>query len=1114
MWEFLNIKMEILNKYLFSTRAMTIMLFIYAVSMAVATFIENDFGTPAAKAIVYNAIWFDVLQILLIINFIININRYRLWRREKWAVLAFHVGFIVTFIGAAITHLFAVEGVMSIREGETSNEIVSSKTYVKMNIFDEDRALAYESPYTMTYFNKKEASFPFKRQFEHKYQFKDKVISLKSLDYIPLAKDTIIEGTGKETLELVTTGEDGRKSAYIQSGELKEIGGIMFSMNNPIPGTLQIFSDGDELTFKSPLEGEYVQMQGQAVGMITDSATFNQGKGKVAVDSLQELKMGSLYSIQNAQFVIPKPPFKGKLEFVQGDKNNPQEQNNSNVVVMEYDDGEVKDTLILRGGQGSTSYSTRKTINGLQVSMGFGSKIIHTSFGMKLRDFQLDTYPGSNNPSSFASEVSIVDNGVEEERRIYMNNILDYGGYRFFQASYDPDELGTVLSVNQDRPGTFVTYVGYMLMFFGMTFALFWRGTRFWSLQKMLKNMKHSQHVLLLSFMLLPMSMYAQDSAVVDPHAGHDHGPIEMAEPKDSLVPAQTKISTPTTHPAASSHQMTMRMTPLDSIANIVEFDNDHIDRLNHLQVQDDQGRIKPLGTHALELLRKVHKADKIGGINATAWFMSIQQNPSLWAHAPMIRVYENKLGSKTAKELGVVDGYTSLLNLVDHNTTQYKLQEAYSDAFRKKPSEKSEYDKEVINITERFSIIDNITKGYYLRMIPMQNEMKETWTSWIRPTEELEIDTMALGYISKYFNALGDAQSTGDWTNANQRVQDISDYQHKWGKNVKLSDTKVSIEVLYNRFNPFLYSMIAYSILGGVLLILAFTKLLLDKKQIETIIRIILGLLFLVLIFHGIALGMRWYISGHAPWTNGYEAVIFISWVAVIAGFSLYRNANAFLPAAGALVAVIMMGFAHGSSLLDPEITPLVPVLKSYWLIIHVAIITSSYAFFGLSMVIAIFNLIQFMMKPSVKIERNIKELTIVSEMSLTVGIYMLTIGTFLGGMWANESWGRYWSWDPKETWAFISIIVYAVVLHMRLVPGMRGKFVFNIGALWAISSVIMTYFGVNYYLSGLHTYAAGDSIPIPAWVPGTVIFFLILSVAAFIIRRNHARNNKFVSF
>ena len=148
-------------------------------------------------------------------------------------------------------------------------------------------------------------------------------------------------------------------------------------------------------------------------------------------------------------------------------------------------------------------------------------------------------------------------------------------------------------------------------------------------------------------------------------------------------------------------------------------------------------------------------------------------------------------------------------------------------------------------------------------------------------------------------------------------------------------------------------------------------------------------------------------------------------------------------------MVAVIMMGFAHGGSMLDPQITPLVPVLKSYWLIIHVAIIVSSYGFFGLSAVLSLFSLIIMLFRPNKKIKISLKEMAYVNEISLTIGLFLLTVGTFLGGMWANESWGRYWSWDPKETWAFITVIVYAIVLHMRLVPGLRGLWAYNLSLI-----------------------------------------------------------------
>jgi cytochrome c-type biogenesis protein CcsB len=179
----------------------------------------------------------------------------------------------------------------------------------------------------------------------------------------------------------------------------------------------------------------------------------------------------------------------------------------------------------------------------------------------------------------------------------------------------------------------------------------------------------------------------------------------------------------------------------------------------------------------------------------------------------------------------------------------------------------------------------------------------------------------------------------------------------------------------------------------------------------------------------------------------------------------------------------------------MDPEITTLVPVLQSYWLIIHVAVITASYGFLGLGALLAAVNLIiMFLESKSRKkrIDLTIAELSNIIEMTLIAGLYLLAIGTFLGGVWANESWGRYWGWDPKETWALVTIIVYAFIAHMRIIPGLKSSFGFNLAALLGFGSVIMTYFGVNYYLSGLHSYAKGDPLPIPVFV-----YYLIASVA-----------------
>ena len=187
----------------------------------------------------------------------------------------------------------------------------------------------------------------------------------------------------------------------------------------------------------------------------------------------------------------------------------------------------------------------------------------------------------------------------------------------------------------------------------------------------------------------------------------------------------------------------------------------------------------------------------------------------------------------------------------------------------------------------------------------------------------------------------------------------------------------------------------------------------------------------------------------------------------------------------------------------LDPEITNLVPVLDSYWLMIHVAIITASYGFLALGAILGFINLALMILQNKMnfkRIKNSISELTYINEMSITIGLFMLSIGTFLGGVWANESWGRYWGWDPKETWAFASMLCYIFVLHLRFIPKLKSAFVFNFASLVAYGSIIMTYFGVNFYLSGLHSYAQGDPMPIPTFVYYSIaIIFIVTTVAYF---------------
>ena len=131
--------------------------------------------------------------------------------------------------------------------------------------------------------------------------------------------------------------------------------------------------------------------------------------------------------------------------------------------------------------------------------------------------------------------------------------------------------------------------------------------------------------------------------------------------------------------------------------------------------------------------------------------------------------------------------------------------------------------------------------------------------------------------------------------------------------------------------------------------------------------------------------------------------------------------------------------------------------------------------------------------------VDEIIKHVTAITEIALIIGLTAITIGNFLGGVWANESWGRYWGWDPKETWAYVSIVVYAIIIHLRFVKALNTPYVFASAALLGFASILMTYLGVNFYLSGMHSYATGDPVPIPMWAYYTVTIVFVTILLAY---------------
>ena len=340
--------------------------------------------------------------------------------------------------------------------------------------------------------------------------------------------------------------------------------------------------------------------------------------------------------------------------------------------------------------------------------------------------------------------------------------------------------------------------------------------------------------------------------------------------------------------------------------------------------------------------------------------------------------------------------------------------------------------------------------------------------------------------------------------------LESIKGFQLKYSRDIMPTDNKIKAEVLYNKINVFEKLFIWYFSVGMLYFLFIVFDIFSDNSLVKKIMKYILLLfkssIFILFFIHTLGLIARWFISGHAPWGDAYESMIYVAWATIGVGL-LFAKKSDLTVASTAFVSSMILMIAHWNWM-DPSIANLVPVLDSYWLMIHVSVIVGSYGPFTLGMILGIVSLILmiFLTKKNKEIIKvKLKELTIINELSLTVGLIMLTIGNFLGGMWANESWGRYWGWDPKETWALISIIIYTAVLHLRIVPKLNNKWLFNLLSIISFGAIMMTYFGVNFYLVGLHSYASGDKVITPDFVYYSVGFIIILGLISYFANKKN---------
>lgn len=849
-----------------SPLAMGIMFVLYIILMALATFIEKGSGTAAARSLIYNNWWFYLLQLLLVINFVSIASRFHLRQQRKWGTMLFHYAFAVILLGAMVTHLWSTEGIMHIREGESSNRLLDP-------------------------------------------------------------------------------------------------------------------SNGREI-----------------------------------------------------------------------------------------------ETL---------------------------------PFSVALRDFRLVRYPGSNSPSSFESDVTITQGGTKKDHHVYMNNVLYHGTYRLYQSSYDPDEQGTVLTVNRDMVGTMITYFGYIILMLGMILSLVHPASRFRTLARKLGR---GAAVVMLPLALLfvgSQSLYAQgrvDTLTLEQLNARTDAQMQHAEHQAKAATSPMGFEDDATAAApVADPQAVERLRQEKIMAKTYAVDmaiNPEVARaFGSLMIQNGQGRVEPIDTYAAKILRKIYRSERYLGLNADQALLGMVAQPFIWSRLPIIKVGSEKL---LAQAGGGEGGFITFVDVLDPATGDYIYQDLVEKTYAKPVRERNQYDKEVLKLDEKVNILNALFAGQMLSIFPHDGTIDNN-NGWYSPGDELTAfdgrDSMFVSQIFPWFVTESQKSvESGDWSKPTSIVDMIATYQEAKSQGHNIDPARIRAEMLYNQLNVFKWSAFLYMGFGIALVLVLIARMLnADSAALRRLSIFFVVLISGVFLWQSFGIGLRWYISERAPWSNAYESMVYVGWATALAGIVFARRSWMTLSLAAFFAGVILL--VSTLNWMDPEITPLVPVLKSPWLLVHVAVITGSYGFFGIGFLLGLISMIIMIFRNgnnAKRLDSQISELVTINEMALTIGVVLLTAGTFLGAVWANESWGRYWGWDPKETWALITMIVYAFVLHARFIPRLRSPYAFSLMSVVGLAAVLMTFFGVNYYLSGMHSYG-GDSAP-PAlsiiyWVYGAVVVVAVLA-------------------
>ncbi len=1126
-------------RFLSSLRLAAALLVIFAVAAGTATWIESYYagigstetGRAAAYDLVYDALWFNSMLILLFVNLLLNLVSRLARKRQKAGFLLVHVGMLVILVGAGITRWFGFEGYLRIREGESNNVVSSAQTFAVV------RDGASEAAVPIRLYR------PGAQGIHKTVTVGDARLTLGVDEYWPRFERTMVPGEdGRAMVTLGAMGSDGLQMHTLYEGDEARLGPVLVRFHREgLPpteemsgryGVLRVRA-GDEIcrlpvTADSGLLGacggwtfELTEFQsdfhtggesdpdGPLLNPMVRVAVTNPG-GEVAekmlfalhpdfglmheesallqaVDLVYEVSSGIDLARQDdgivmrASFPLEVAPMMAEGEgrsltagevvpvekqmiyrsadgfrvvptavemsvvAVPSVSENPNAPAAARLYVER--DGERAEAICMHHGG-----PQRVTLGGRELTLTYGS-VMHTlPYSLYLEDFLLETYPGSDNPASYESLVVLEDpdRGITGENvRIWMNHPLNHRGTKHFQSSYDRDRLGTVLSVNRD-PGKVPTYVGYTILTLGFLLIM----GRIIGERGQARG-RNGLMVVLAAVLLA--------ATVVTPHAA-------LAQRAADEPPALT-------------------LSP------------DALDAASRLIVQDFRGRMKPLDTLARETAIKITKKGRFEGREPVAVFLGFVVHSAEWYHHPTLAV--KNPGVQDLLGVGRDIHHVSLASVLEGG--QYKLQSAVEEAHRTPANMRSKTQQKLIGFDERVHLLYSALQGGSLRIFPVPDDPINAWQDIETVLEAVaEDDTRRAEFVDASEALLGGLQANDD-LQIRDGLRRTAALQQKYGASVIPKGVRLDSELRLNSLHPFARSTVPY-MLAFVLLIIAYFVGLFRRDSAPWRWRDPLFAVGMVLYIAGFALHLygfvlRWIASGRAPLSNGHESLLWVALAVALAGILFELGSRtAAAGALGSLLTAVVLGVSM-MSMFDPAIGPLVPVLASYWLNIHVTIITASYGFLGLSCLLGLLTMLLLIVAALSRrpVAAAVTKLDKLNIDVMIAGLGMLAVGTLLGGVWANESWGRYWGWDPKETWALVSVLIYAVILHFRWLPKLANPFVHAAGSFLAIWSIIMTYFGVNYLLVGLHSYAAGDAVTVPTWVVVAFMAMLALTLVAY---------------